>query len=77
LLAKDKNAQTALPLAARHVCWRSLKWCEGKQNWNEFKNNCFLAKVVDGENAFVIGAKNLLIPVFMKSEILKQPDHYF
>jgi len=32
---------------------------------------------MDGGNAFVILAKNLLRPDFMKSEVPVQLDHYF
>ena len=55
----------------------SLNWCECDLTLVKFKNNCFLAQDLDGGNTFVIWAKNLLRPNFMKSEVLEQLKHYF
>jgi len=55
----------------------SLNWRERNVTLDEFKNICFLNQDVDGGNAFVIWAKNLLRPDFMKSEVPVQLEHYF
>ena len=55
----------------------SLNWLERNLTLDEFKIICFLDQDVDGGNAFVIWAKNLLRPDFMKSEVPVQLEHYF
>ena len=55
----------------------NLNWRERNLTLDEFKNIWFLDQDMDGQNALVIWAKNLLGPDFVKSDVPVQLEHYF